>query len=173
MKIEFKSEIYNLGEITLKELNSRHISPYVYNLLRRGGNGEMIEMIMMDYLQVWHEYTNIKKSLPNSKWDFELTNDETVRVDIRRVSPSNTIYLGHTSGNLKSLIWEDKAEVLNNGGYFCVKLCEDRMIVFFISAKKILDYVATHPNLELKNEVPIKILNEKFWKTLNVPIDNQ
>lgn len=169
MKLEFQSEIYNFGEISLQELNDNHISPYIYNLLRRGGNGEMIEMIMMDYLQLWCKYTNIKKSAPNSKWDFYLTDDETVRVDIRRVSPSNTVYLGHTSGNLKSLIWEDKAEVLNNGGYLCVKLCEDKMILFFISAKKLLDYIESHPSLELKNEVQLKILNERFWKTLNIP----
>jgi len=46
------------------------------------------------------------------------------------------------------------------------------MVLFYISAKSLLNYVYEHPNFELKNEVPVKILNEKFWKTLNVPLDN-
>jgi hypothetical protein len=173
MKIEFKSEVYSLGEISLKELKRyKMINDYVYNQVRVGGCGELIERIILDYLTTKSGYTNIKKSPANSKWDFELTDDPTVRVDVRRVSPTNTIYLGHTSGNLKKLIWEDKAEVLNNGGYFCIKLCDDKMVLFYISAKSLLNYVYEHPNFELKNEVPVKILNEKFWKTLNVPLDN-
>lgn len=173
MKIEFKSEIYNLGQIHLNELKRYEmINDYIYKQIQIGGCGELIERMILDYLTIRSGYTNIKKSPTNSKWDFELTDDCTVRVDVRRVSPTNTICLGHTSGALKKLIWEDKAKVLNNGGYFCVKLCEYKMVLFYISAKTLLNYVYEHPNFELKNEVPIKILNEKFWKTLNVPLDN-
>ena len=173
MKIEFKSEVYNLGQIHLNELKRYEmINDYIYKQIKIGGCGELIERMILDYLTIKSGYTNIKKSPTNSKWDFELTDDCTVRVDVRRVSPTNTICLGHTSGALKKLIWEDKAKVLNNGGYFCVKLCEDKMVLFYISAKTLLNYVYEHSNFELKNEVPIKILNEKFWKTLNVPLDN-
>ena len=173
MKIEFKSEVYNLGQIHLNELKRYEmINDYIYKQIKIGGCGELIERMILDYLTIKSGYTNIKKSPTNSKWDFELTDDCTVRVDVRRVSPTNTICLGHTSGALKKLICEDKAKVLNNGGYFCVKLCEDKMVLFYISAKTLLNYVYEHPNFELKNEVPIKILNEKFWKTLNVPLDN-
>jgi hypothetical protein len=72
MKIEFKSEVYSLGEISLKELKRyKMINDYVYNQVRVGGCGELIERIILDYLTTKSGYTNIKKSPANSKWDFE------------------------------------------------------------------------------------------------------
>ena len=82
MKIEFKSEIYNLGQIHLNELKRYEmINDYIYKQIQIGGCGELIERMILDYLTIKSGYTNIKKSPTNSKWDFELTDDCTVRVD--------------------------------------------------------------------------------------------
>ena len=64
MKIEFKSEVYSLGEISLKELKRyKMINDYVYNQVRVGGCGELIERIILDYLTTKSGYTNIIRSI--------------------------------------------------------------------------------------------------------------
>lgn len=162
MKLKFKNEMYKFKTVTYDYLESKkYVTPWIWNLLRDGGNGELIERLVIDFLLSDCKYSNIKKSPKGEMWDFSLINDETVKVDVRRCG-SDSINLGHTSSGLQKKLWVHKAEELENGGYLAVSITEKNLSLYYLSANILLE-----SNFETLNEAKLQRINMRFG--LDIP----
>ena len=156
--VELKNDIYHLGGITLQKLiEINWMTKKIWGYISKG-NGELIEQLTLDYFKEQVGYTNIKKTKAGEFWDFELTNDPTCKVDIRRCG-QDELNLGYTSGGLANKPWQEKAEKLENGGYLCVEFRGENMHLFYVSAKYLLD-----SKFECGNKPSLTSLKNRFSK---------
>jgi hypothetical protein len=127
-----------VGSITKKQLK-KYVTDWGWKRLIEGGKGEFVEEIILDYLLYIKKYKNIVKSKANCSHDFHLLNKEDIRVDVRRFSSKNYMYLGYTSTMKKNKnSWKDKAKYLKKGGYFGAHMNMNKINLYYIPAKFLL-----------------------------------
>ena len=98
-----------------------------------GGNGNMVEEIIIDFFKDHHGFTNILKSKSTAEaWDLEVfdcvrvsedtRHEHTFKsIEIRRVSKDGKVNLGHTGQNKAGRTnFRDKMAELTTGGYLFV-----------------------------------------------------
>lgn len=150
MKITFKQGAYKLMTIPFEKLDGKYLTGYIWKELSKGGHGELIEKIVIDYLIKECGYTNIKVSDPGELWDFSLKNNCRSKIDVRRCG--ETVNLGHTSASLQKKNWICKATQLENGGYLVVAFQSNSLVLYYLSAKFLLDnLIANSNNVNITN----------------------
>ena len=164
MKLKLKNEIGLVADIPYNKLK-KYIAQWTWDRIMDGGHGELIEESSWLSLTKILNYTNLIRKSRMDFWDIELSDDNTIRIDIRRISKDGTINLGHTSGSRSRLGWENKADELKNGGYLAILLQKKNMGIYYIPASILLD-----SGIKTSNEVSINRLNARF-SGLNIPID--
>jgi len=165
MKLKLKNEIGLVANIPYNKLET-YITQWTWDRIMDGGNGELIEELSWLSLTTILNYTNLSRKSRKDFWDIELSDDNTIRIDIRRISKGGTINLGHTSGSRSRLEWKNKAEELMNGGYLAILLQKKNMGIYYIPASILLN----SKDFETANEVSINRLNTRFSGS-KIPID--
>ena len=157
MKLKLNNnEMYMLDLVHCDDL-SKYITPWLWDKLRLGGNGEFLEDLVIDYLIDGRNYTNINRSPRGELWDFELKDKPECKVDVRRFG-KDTIYLGNTSSNLRKTSWRNKATTLQDGGYLGVCIHQRHMGLYYLPAQLFLN----SKNLESSNDFSISRLKSRF-----------
>ena len=97
MILKLKNQMGLVDNVPYNKLK-KYIAPWTWERMMEGGHGELIEELTWLSLTTICNYSNLTRKSRVDFWDIELSNDDTIRVDIRRISKENTINLGHTSG---------------------------------------------------------------------------
>lgn len=124
-----------LGNIE-HDFYSDKINPWLMDKLKNGGHGEIIEELTMEFLN--NRYCNIKRSNKNESYDFKTSSK--CLVDVRRVSPKNTVNLGYTNAKSANIHWRKKSEFLENGGYLIVNISNNSFGLHFLKSKSLLKF---------------------------------
>lgn len=162
--MKLKNQMGLVANVPYNKLK-KYIAQWTWDRIMEGGHGELIEELSWLSLNEILNYTNLTRKSRKDLWDIELSDDTTIRIDIRRISKNHTINLGHTSGSGSRLGWENKADILMNGGYLAILLQKKNMGIYYIPASTLLN-----SKIEISNQVDIHRLNARF-SGLNIPID--
>lgn len=164
MILKLKNQMGLVNNVPYSKVKT-YIAPWTWERMMEGGHGELIEELTWLSLTTICDYSNLTRKGRADFWDIELSNDDTIRVDIRRISKEGNINLGHTSGTRSRIDWEYKADELMNGGYFGILLQKTNMGIYYIPANILLN-----SGIKTSNEVPVARLNARF-SGLNIPLD--
>ena len=157
MKLKVNNnKMYLLNVVHCDDL-TKYITPWLWDKLRQGGNGEFLEDLVIDYLINDCKYTNIKRMSRGELWDFELADNPKCKIDVRRIG-KESIYLGNTSSSLRKMNWRHKATTLEEGGYLGVYIHQRHMALYYLPANLFLN----SKNLQTSNDFPIGRLKERF-----------
>ena len=145
MTNKLKIDLHNpsvIGVITKSKLR-KYLTPWSFNKLIKGGKGEFIEEIVLDYLINVKKYTNIVPSQSQSSYDFHLKENKNVMIDIRRFGYNkdykNSIFLGYTSVTKRmEYPWRHKALYLEKGGYLGAMAFDQQIFLYFLPASFLL-----------------------------------
>lgn len=129
---------------------------WAWNKLLKGDRGKSVEDLTIAYLN--SKYENIESSGQCASWDFILKNEPSKKIEIRRVSSNNKVFLGFNGS--KDEDWRNKSSILNEGGYLFVQILENKMSFHYLKAECLLNEI--HKTKYFKNKVPIFNLNILF-----------